>query len=94
MIACLRHFNIKFAVYSPLAGGFLVGHLLSPEALSSVEPSTPFGMYFQKRYAPIIDPVRELRDVAVRTSSCLSSPYDPIDDLPSFLAGPFMLLGM
>ena len=74
MILCLRHFNIKLAAYSPLAGGFLVGHLLSPDALSSVEPgshfdpSMPFGIFFQRRYTPMIDDVRELRDVVVRIS--------------------------
>ncbi|KAF8185284.1 NADP-dependent oxidoreductase domain-containing protein [Mycena galopus ATCC 62051] len=31
LIPCLRHFGIKFTAYSPLAGGYLVGHLLSPD---------------------------------------------------------------
>ncbi|KAF7289735.1 Aflatoxin B1-aldehyde reductase [Mycena indigotica] len=36
LIPCLRHFNIKFAAYSPLAGGYLVGGMLfDPESVPS-----------------------------------------------------------
>ncbi|KAK7455755.1 hypothetical protein VKT23_010787 [Stygiomarasmius scandens] len=68
LIPALRHFNIKFAAYCPLAGGFLVGHLLKPGALDSVEAGShfdknlPFGMYFQQKYGKMIGPVSELRD--------------------------------
>ncbi|KAF5350787.1 hypothetical protein D9758_010333 [Tetrapyrgos nigripes] len=70
LIPALRHFNIKFAAYSPLAGGFLIGHLLDEGGLDNVEegshfdPKLPFGMWFQSRYRKMIGPVRELRDVA------------------------------
>ncbi|KAH8817736.1 aflatoxin B1-aldehyde reductase [Flagelloscypha sp. PMI_526] len=79
LIPCLRHFGIHFAAYCPLAGGFLVGHLLSPEALKNPEPgshfdaSLPFGTFFRERYGSMIEAVSSLR------STCASflppSPY-------------------
>jgi aflatoxin B1 aldehyde reductase len=75
LIPTLRRFNIKFAAYSPLAGGFLIGHLLAEGALENVEegshfdPNLHFGMYFQDRYRRMVGPVRELRDIAVRQAS-------------------------
>ena len=75
MIPCLRHFNIKLAAYSPLAGGFLVGHMLSedaeekgPEEGSHFDPETMFGAFFNGRYSPMRGAVSELNKVVV----CLS----------------------
>ncbi|KAF7338937.1 Aflatoxin B1-aldehyde reductase [Mycena venus] len=74
LIPCLRHFGIKFAAYCPLAGGYLVGHLLShtlesesePAAIprgSHFDPKNPFGMWYQNRYLPMGAAVCDLRAV-------------------------------
>ncbi|KAF7324169.1 Aflatoxin B1-aldehyde reductase [Mycena kentingensis (nom. inval.)] len=45
LLPCLRHFNIRFAAYSPLAGGFLVGNMLfDPTLASPATPSFPASM--------------------------------------------------
>ncbi|KAJ7446137.1 NADP-dependent oxidoreductase domain-containing protein [Mycena latifolia] len=42
LFPCLRHFNIRFAAYSPMAGGYLVGHLLpASPSTRPVSPATP-----------------------------------------------------
>ncbi|KAJ6505399.1 aflatoxin B1-aldehyde reductase [Mycena sanguinolenta] len=82
LIPCLRHFNIQFAAYCPLAGGFLVGHLLpSPSSGAAPKGSKPtkaiprgshfdaknqFGMWYQDRYLRMSDAVRELCSVLER----------------------------
>ncbi|KAJ6582358.1 aflatoxin B1-aldehyde reductase [Mycena capillaripes] len=70
LIPCLRHFGIKFAAYCPLAGGYLVGHLISatedPNAISQgshFDPKNPFGMWFRDRYLPMGAAVGELRAI-------------------------------
>ncbi|KAF7367832.1 Aflatoxin B1-aldehyde reductase [Mycena sanguinolenta] len=76
LIPCLRHFNIRFAAYCPLAGGFLVGHLLPTSSSSGAGPTAAaispgshfdatnhFGMWFQDRYFRMGDAVRELSSV-------------------------------
>ncbi|KAJ7726572.1 NADP-dependent oxidoreductase domain-containing protein [Mycena maculata] len=67
LIPCLRHFGLKFAACCPLAGGYLVGHLLGADAKiprgSHFDPRNPFGMWYQDRYLPMNAAVRELRDV-------------------------------
>ncbi|KAJ7447598.1 aflatoxin B1-aldehyde reductase [Mycena galericulata] len=66
LIPCLRHFGIKFAACSPLAGGYLIGHLLSPHSSiprgSHFDPHNPFGMWYQDRYLPMKTAVSDLRD--------------------------------
>ncbi|KAJ6474480.1 aflatoxin B1-aldehyde reductase [Mycena vitilis] len=68
LIPCLRHFGMKFAACCPLAGGYLIGHLLSPtlrcDAIprgSHFDPRNPFGMWYQNRYMRMGAAVRELR---------------------------------
>ncbi|KAJ6568873.1 aflatoxin B1-aldehyde reductase [Mycena capillaripes] len=70
LIPCLRHFGMKFAACCPLAGGYLVGHLLaptlSPDAIprgSHFDPRNPFGMWYQNRYLRMGPAVRQLRTV-------------------------------
>ncbi|THV02735.1 aflatoxin B1-aldehyde reductase [Dendrothele bispora CBS 962.96] len=69
LIPCLRHFNIKFAAYCPLAGGFLVGHLLMPGGLDNAEAGSHFdknfhaGSYYNQKYGRMVGPVTELKDV-------------------------------
>ncbi|KAJ7446141.1 aflatoxin B1-aldehyde reductase [Mycena latifolia] len=70
LIPCLRRLNIRFAAYSPLAGGYLLQ--LTPAGFhaqmkiphgSHFDPQNPFGVWYQERYLPMGDAVRELRDV-------------------------------
>ncbi|KAJ7079516.1 aflatoxin B1-aldehyde reductase [Mycena crocata] len=67
LIPCLRHFGLKFAAYCPLAGGYLVGHLLGPKSAvprgSHFDPRNPFGTWYQDRYTPMNVAVNELREV-------------------------------
>ncbi|KAJ7362889.1 aflatoxin B1-aldehyde reductase [Mycena albidolilacea] len=70
LIPCLRHFGMKFAAYCPLAGGYLVGHLLTPTLAPSAippgshfDPNNPFGMWYQDRYLKMDPAVRELREI-------------------------------
>ncbi|KAJ6605369.1 aflatoxin B1-aldehyde reductase [Mycena vulgaris] len=71
LLPCLRHFGLRFAAYSPLAGGYLVGHLLDlstdaggggaavPRG-SHFDPRNPFGTWYQGRYVPMAGAVRVL----------------------------------
>ncbi|KAJ7691340.1 aflatoxin B1-aldehyde reductase [Mycena rosella] len=67
LIPCLRHFGLKFAAYAPLAGGYLVGHLLSPKPVnprgSHFDPRNPFVVWYQERYMPMRPAVVALRGV-------------------------------
>jgi len=71
LIPCLRKFGIKFAAYSPLAGGVLAGVYLN-KGLDDVEPDSHFGSagqyssYFRPRYEATIVPTRELNAVVVK----------------------------
>ncbi|KAJ7104372.1 aflatoxin B1-aldehyde reductase [Mycena belliarum] len=80
LIPCLRHFNLKFAAYSPLAGGFLVGHLLAPGPASAqiprgshFDPRNPFGTWYQDRYLPMRAAVCALRAVVEAHGATLHS---------------------
>ncbi|KAJ6605366.1 aflatoxin B1-aldehyde reductase [Mycena vulgaris] len=77
LLPCLRHFNLKFAACSPLAGGYLVGHLLSASESSTggggrpppvprgshFDPRNPFGVWYQERYMPMAGAVRTLKNL-------------------------------
>ncbi|KAF9525602.1 aflatoxin B1-aldehyde reductase [Crepidotus variabilis] len=74
LIPCLRRYNIRFAAYCPLAGGLLVGHLLSDsDELASIEPGShydakqPFGRWFSSRYGPMVPEVRKLKEAAEKS---------------------------
>ncbi|KAJ6505810.1 aflatoxin B1-aldehyde reductase [Mycena vitilis] len=80
LIPCLRHFGIKFAACCPLAGGYLIGHLLSPtlrcDAIppgSHFDPRNPFGMWYQNRYLRMGPAVRGLRAVVEEHGMTLNS---------------------
>ncbi|KAJ7115299.1 aflatoxin B1-aldehyde reductase [Mycena epipterygia] len=77
LIPCLRHFGLKFAAYCPLAGGYLVGHLLgeAPAILngSHFDPKNPFGGWYQGRYLPMSAAVLELRQVVEKHGLTLNS---------------------
>ncbi|KAJ7611501.1 aflatoxin B1-aldehyde reductase [Mycena polygramma] len=80
LIPCLRHFGIKFAACCPLAGGYLIGHLLSPTLRcdtiprgSHFDPRNPFGMWYQNRYLRMGPAVRELRAVVEEHGMNLNS---------------------
>ncbi|CAA7261882.1 unnamed protein product [Cyclocybe aegerita] len=69
LIPCLRRYKIRFAPYCPVAGGLLVGHLLSDkdqlamiEEGSHYDPKQPFGQWFSARYGPMIPEVRKLKE--------------------------------
>ncbi|KAF8513704.1 aflatoxin B1-aldehyde reductase [Hysterangium stoloniferum] len=71
LIPCLRKFGIKFAAYSPLAGGVLVGIYLNKgfedaEPGSRFDPAGQYAAFFRRRYEPAIIPTRELNDVVVK----------------------------
>ena len=65
---------MKFAAYCPLAGGYLVGHLLAQKTDiprgSHFDPRNPFGRWYQDRYLHMNDAVLELNKVVV---SCFIS---------------------
>ncbi|KAJ7192922.1 aflatoxin B1-aldehyde reductase [Mycena pura] len=67
LFPCLRHFGMKFAAYCPLAGGYLVGHLLAQKTDiprgSHFDPRNPFGRWYQDRYLHMNDAMLELNKV-------------------------------
>ncbi|KAJ7473978.1 aflatoxin B1-aldehyde reductase [Mycena latifolia] len=72
LLPCLRHFNIRFAAYSPLAGGYLLSSASAANGVSGeikiprgshFDPRNPFGVWYQERYLPMGPAVRELREV-------------------------------
>ncbi|KAJ6608861.1 aflatoxin B1 aldehyde reductase-like protein member 2 [Mycena sp. CBHHK59/15] len=77
LIPCLRHFEIKFAAYCPLAGGYLIGHILNSEDKiptgSHFDPKNPFGMWYQERYMGMNSSVLELRKIVEEHGLILNS---------------------
>ncbi|TFK29601.1 aflatoxin B1-aldehyde reductase [Coprinopsis marcescibilis] len=68
LLPCLQRYNIKFAAYSPLAGGLLVGHQFSGaepkivvEDNSHWDTRLPFGAFFSSRYGHVLPAVHELK---------------------------------
>ncbi|KAI0062628.1 aflatoxin B1-aldehyde reductase [Artomyces pyxidatus] len=67
LFPCLRKYNIRFAAYSPLAGGFLSNaHLDDPSgaAIASnvrFNPAIWFSSYYIPRYAHSVPVLRELK---------------------------------
>ncbi|KIJ06301.1 hypothetical protein PAXINDRAFT_164693 [Paxillus involutus ATCC 200175] len=68
LFPCLRHFGIGFYAYSPLAGGLLVGKILSEEAMTTKtggrwDPKVShLAPHLRATYAPMIPVVRELKE--------------------------------
>jgi len=67
LVPCIRKYGLRFVAYSPLAGGFLVGKVLSeaPGPGSSLDPNSFRGAWFQKKYShmlPILQNIKELVD--------------------------------
>ncbi|KAI0062627.1 aflatoxin B1-aldehyde reductase [Artomyces pyxidatus] len=67
LFPCLRKFNIRFAAYSPLAGGFLTNaHLDEPDGVglagnARFNPASPFSQHYIPRYAHSVPVLRELK---------------------------------
>lgn len=65
LFPCLRKFNIKYAAYSPVAGGYLTDRFFVPEPgkeipLQKFDPKfTP--SWYQDRYFPMASAVAELQ---------------------------------
>ncbi|EKM53249.1 uncharacterized protein PHACADRAFT_210939 [Phanerochaete carnosa HHB-10118-sp] len=70
LFPCLRKFNIKFAGYTPLAGGYLTERFFVPDAskdvpLSKFDPArSSFSWFHTGRYYPSASAVAELKDIA------------------------------
>jgi len=69
LIPCLRKFGIRFAAYSPLAGGLLTGfHLENPELLAKngrFDPKSFAAVFYGPRYAhskPVLERVKSLAE--------------------------------
>ena len=69
LFPCLRKLNIKFAAYTPLAGGFLTERFFipMPEAkdapLSKFDSSSKYSSFYTSRYFPSSSAVAELKDI-------------------------------
>ncbi|KAI0044877.1 aflatoxin B1-aldehyde reductase [Auriscalpium vulgare] len=65
LFPCLRKYDIRFAAYSPLAGGFLTGFYLDDEQdLASnmrFNPKSPIGPFYMGRYGRSAPVLRELK---------------------------------
>ncbi|KAI0026970.1 aflatoxin B1-aldehyde reductase [Vararia minispora EC-137] len=71
LLPCLRKFGIRFAAYSPLAGGILTGfHLNSPEALDKnkrFNPAHPgISGFYRPRYAHSAPTLQRVKVLAER----------------------------
>ncbi|EKM49705.1 uncharacterized protein PHACADRAFT_265289 [Phanerochaete carnosa HHB-10118-sp] len=70
LFPCLRKFNIKFAVYAALAGGYLTDRFFVPGPdnkdipLSKFEPDSKYAWFYTSRYYPAASAVAELKEVA------------------------------
>ncbi|KAH7921274.1 Aldo/keto reductase [Leucogyrophana mollusca] len=69
LFPCLRHFGIRFNVYSPLASGVLTGKFPTETEMRSVtgtrwDPKiSEFATSLHSKYGPLLPVVRELKDV-------------------------------
>jgi aflatoxin B1 aldehyde reductase len=70
LFGCLRKFNIKFAAYSPLAGGYLSDRFFVPTEsagekpeLAKFDPKSPSAWFYTGRYYPMASAVAELQKV-------------------------------
>jgi len=69
LIPCLRHFEIKFYAYGPLAGGLLVGKILDEESMKNTtggrwDPSVShLAPSLHEQYAPLLPSLRELKEL-------------------------------
>ncbi|KAI0047495.1 aflatoxin B1-aldehyde reductase [Auriscalpium vulgare] len=65
LFPCLRKYDIRFAAYSPLAGGFLTGfHLDNEQSLANnirFDPKSPASAFYSGRYARSVPVLRELK---------------------------------
>lgn len=72
LIPCLRRFGIKFAAYTPLAGGLLAGAFHTDQgeikAGSRFDEKDPFAYFYRARYLHSVGPVRELQTILVTRS--------------------------
>jgi aflatoxin B1 aldehyde reductase len=71
LLPCLRRHDIRFAAYSPLAGGLLVGYLFANDggqaaAGSRFDPANPLAGVFEGRYGRLRPIARTLNAAAVR----------------------------
>lgn len=71
LFGCLRKFNIKFAAYSVLAGGYLSDRFFVPDEtnvaqtqLSKFDPKWKMSWFYTGRYYPMAPAVAELQKVA------------------------------
>ncbi|EKM49704.1 uncharacterized protein PHACADRAFT_265288 [Phanerochaete carnosa HHB-10118-sp] len=70
LFPCLRKFNIKFAAYTPLAGGYLTERFFIPNAdnkdipLSKFGPDSKSAWFYTGRYYPAASAVAELKEVS------------------------------
>ena len=67
LFPCLRKFGIKYAAYTPLAGGYLTERFFVPgtdTTLSKFDPSWSFATFYTSRYYPAAPAVAELKEVA------------------------------
>lgn len=65
LFPCLRKFNIKFAAYCPLAGGYLTDRFFVPDptkevTLSKFSTNDPFSSFYTGRYLLSANAVAEL----------------------------------
>lgn len=65
LVPCIRKYGLRFAAYSPLAGGFLVGKLLSeaPASGSHFDPDTLWGPWFLKKYSHMVPSLQDLKGI-------------------------------
>ncbi|GJE91891.1 aldo/keto reductase [Phanerochaete sordida] len=67
LFPCLRKFGIRYAAYTPLAGGYLTERFFVPgteHSLSKFDPSWAFATFYTSRYYPAAPAVAELKEVA------------------------------
>ena len=65
LFPCLRKFGIRYAAYTPLAGGYLTDRFFTPDAtkeitLSKFSPKDPYSSFYADRYLPMAGAVAEL----------------------------------
>ncbi|KAH7926258.1 Aldo/keto reductase [Leucogyrophana mollusca] len=69
LIPCLRHYGIRFYAYSPLAGGLLVGKILTREDMENApggrwDPKVShFAPMLHQKFAPMLPTLAKLKDV-------------------------------
>lgn len=68
LFPCLRKFGIRYAAYTPLAGGYLTNRFFLPDTTSEVplskfRASDPLSWMYKSRYLPAAQAVAELLEV-------------------------------